>query len=201
MIVDGQQESLLLLGPPPLVNGRVMLPKLIKAGSLPAAASLGLTGPLSNEVREVGAHKGGDGFAMAFKPKASIQFIGDELEIGRVLQRNKVPEELANLRWPIWPMVSAGEFGAELGTVLKPKGSKSVKVSAADLELLGGFQGIDLGLIELAKDLQQERGGYTFCQLFFSRFKMNPNGPLVEVLRRPPLRSGLLRPSTNGPFP
>lgn len=97
---------------------------------------------------------------MPLKPKANIQFIRDKLEIGRVLQRNKIPQELADLRRPIWPMVPAGEFGAELGAVLKPESSESVKVSAADLQLLGGFEGINLAFVELAEDLQQERGAY-----------------------------------------
>ena len=201
MVIDGQQEGLLLRGFPPLVNGGVVLPKFIEVGSFPAAAGGGVAGRLGDEIGEVGADKGGNGFTMAFKTKADVQFIGDELEIGRVLQRNKVLEELADLGWPIWPRVSAGEFGAELGTVLQPEGSEPVKVSAADLEMLGGFECIDLALVKLGEDLQEEGSGEAFSQLFFSWFKMNPNCPWVEGLRRPSLRSGLLSPSTQGQFP
>ena len=141
------------------MNRRVVLPEFIQAGSFPPAASLGLSKPRSNEVGEVGANKSGDGFTMTFKPKENIQFISEELEIRRTLERNKISQELADLNGPIGPMVPSRKFGAELGAVLKPEGSESVKVSTADLQLLGGFEGIDLGLVELAKDLQQDRGG------------------------------------------
>jgi len=201
MIVHRQQEGLLLWSLPPLVNGRVVLPQFIQARSLPAAARLGLAQRLGDEVGKAGADKGGDRFPMAFETIANIQFIGDELEIRRVLQRDKVLEELADLRWPIRPMISAGEFGAELGTILQPVGSEPVKVSAADLKLFGRFEGIHLALVEQAENLQQERSGQAFSQLFFSQSKMNPNSPWVEGLRRPPLRSGLLSPSTQGLFP
>ena len=117
MIVDGQKEGLLFRGSPPLVNGRVVLPEFIEAGSFPAAAGLGLAWPLGNEVGEVGADKGGNRFTMAFKAKANIQFIGDELEIRWVLQRYEIFEELGGCRWPIWPMVAPGELGAELRAV------------------------------------------------------------------------------------
>lgn len=55
---------------------------------------------------------------MAFKTKTNFQFIGDELEVGGVLQWDKVLEKLADFRWPGWPMIPTGKFGTELGAVL-----------------------------------------------------------------------------------
>jgi len=95
-----------------------VLPEFIEAGSFPSTPCLGLTGWLGHDVREVGADESGNGLTMAFKTKTNFQFIGDELEVGRVLQGDKVLEKLADFRWPGWPMISAGKFGAELGTVL-----------------------------------------------------------------------------------
>ena len=84
---------------------------------------------------------------------------------------------------------------------MQPEGSEPVKVSAADLEMEGGLDGIDFTFVEPTEDLQKEGGGEAFSQLFLSRFKMRPNCPRGEGLRRPPLRSGLLSPSPLGQFP
>jgi len=155
-----------------------VLPEFIEAGAFPAAAGLGLARRLGDEVGEVGADEGGDGFAMADKTKTNLQFIGDELEIGGVLQRHKVLEKLADLWGPGWPVVPAGELGAELGAVLEPEGSESVQVGTADLELFGGFKGVNRALVERVEDLQQERSGEAFGQLFFFTVQNEPELPL-----------------------
>ena len=62
--------------------------------------------------------KSGDRLAMALEAEAARQFIGGQLEVGRLLQRNEVLQELDGHRWPVWPMVPTGEFGTKLGTLL-----------------------------------------------------------------------------------
>ncbi len=74
-------------------------------------------------------------------------------------------------------------------------------MGATDLEMVRGFGAVNLPVVKQLEDVLEEWGGEAFGQLFFSQFTMNPNPPLVEGLRRPPLRSGLLSPSTRGPFP
>ena len=71
----------------------------------------------------------------------------------------------------------------------------------ADLARVGSFRGIDLPVVKLLEEVLQKGVGEAFGQLFLSQFRMNPDCPLVEGLRRPPLRSGLLSPSTKGQFP
>jgi len=73
-------------------------------------------------------------------------------------------------------------------------------VCLADLEVLGGFGTVDLPVVKLLEDVLEKGAGQAFGQLFFSQCRMDPDCPLVEGLRRPPLRSGLLRPSTKGQF-
>jgi hypothetical protein len=65
---------------------------------------------------------------------------------------------------------------------------------------VGGFCAVDLPVIKLLENVLEKGAGQAFGQLFFSQCRMNPDRPLVEGLRRPPLRSGLLRPSTKGRF-
>lgn len=70
----------------------------------------------------------------------------------------------------------------------------------ADVEQAGRFCAVDLPVVKLLEDVLEKGTGQAFGQLFFSWFKMAPDCPLVEGLRRPPLRSGLLSPSTKGQF-
>ena len=70
----------------------------------------------------------------------------------------------------------------------------------ADLEEVRGLYAVDLPAVELLEDVLEKGAGQTFGQLFFSQFRMASECPLVEGLRRPSLRSGLLNPSTKGQF-
>ena len=71
----------------------------------------------------------------------------------------------------------------------------------ADLEEVGGFCAVDLPVVKLVEEVLEKGAGQPFGQLFFSQFSMAAACPLVEGLRRPALRSGLLNPSTKGQFP
>ena len=123
MIIDGQQQGLLGGGGPPLVNGRIVLPQFAPAGAFPTAAGFGARFRLAEEVWEMRSDKGGDGLPLAFETEAGGQFIGHQLKVGRFLQRDEIFEELAGLRWPIGPVATTGELGAELGAGLQPAGA------------------------------------------------------------------------------
>ena len=74
-------------------------------------------------------------------------------------------------------------------------------MGATDAQILAGFRAVDLPVVKPLEDVLEKGIGEAVGQLFFSQFRMKPNCPLVEGLRRPPLRSGLLSPSTKGQFP
>ena len=137
----------------------------------------------------------------ALETKANGQFIGRELKVGRFLQRDKILEEPADFRWPVGPVVATGELSAERRAVLEPASAQPVKVRMADLEMMGSIRRVDLPIVELLEDVLENRVGEAFGQLFFYNPRVKPTpGPLVEGFRRPPLRSGLLSPSTKGQF-
>ena len=71
VVINGQQEGLLGIGGPPLVDGGVVLPQFAHAGTLPAAAGLGRGRGHTDQEREVMAGVGGDGFAVALESEAS----------------------------------------------------------------------------------------------------------------------------------
>src|SRR5580658_11106123 len=201
MIIDGQGQGLFGGGRPPLVDGGIVLPEFAETGPFPAAAGFGPRFWLADEAGKMGSDKSGDRLTMALETEAEGQFSGGQLEVGRFLQGDKVFEELTGLRWPIWPVVATGELSAELSPALQPGGAESIKVGATDLEVVASFRAIDLPAVKLLEDVLEKGVGEAFGQLFFSWFRMKPGGPLVEGLRRPPLRSGLLSPSTKGQFP
>ena len=95
-----------------------MLPEFAQPGAFPAATGFGARGWLADEVGEMGADKGGDRLPMAFETEAAGQLIGDELKVGRFLQRDKILEELAGFRWPSAPVAATGEPRAERRSVL-----------------------------------------------------------------------------------
>ena len=118
MIIDGQQQGLLVGGWPPLVDGGIVLPKLAQAGAFPSAAGFRARFGLANELGEMRSDKGGDRLAMALETKANGQFVGHQLKVGRLLQWDKIFEELAGFRRPIWPVAAAGEPSTKLSAVL-----------------------------------------------------------------------------------
>jgi hypothetical protein len=111
--------------------------------------------------------KGDDRLSMALEAEAGCQFIGGQLEVGRFLQGNEIPQELDGLRWPVWPMVPTGESGTKLGALSQPAGAQSVKMCATDLEIVGSIRSIDLPFIELLEDSLKERIGEASGQLLF----------------------------------
>ena len=94
-----------------------MLPKFAQAGAFPSAAGFGVRFGLADKAGEMSSDKGGDRLAMALEVKAGRQFIGGQLKVGRLLQGNEILQEFDGRRWPVWPMVPAGEFGAKSGTL------------------------------------------------------------------------------------
>ena len=144
-----------------------MLPEFARTGAFPAAAGFGPGLGLADEVGKMRLDKSGDRLAMTLEVKAEGQFIGGQLKVGRLLQRNKILQKLAGLRWPVWPMVSAGEFGAESGALFQPTSAQAVKVRLTDLEVLGGFLAVDLPAIKQLQDMLKKGRVRRWANCFF----------------------------------
>ena len=115
----------------------------------------------------MGSGEGGHRLAMALEAEAGFQFVGHQLEVGRLLERNELLEESDGFRRPVRPMVATGELGGEPGAFLEEAGAEPVKVGAADLEMVGGIRGVNRPLIELTEDLLEKQVGEAFCDLLF----------------------------------
>ena len=167
MIIDGQQEGLFLQGGPPLVDGGIVLPEFINAGAFPASPGFGTRFGLAEEVGKVVSGKGGHRLAVPLETEAGFQFVGDELEVGRLLERKELLEEGDGLRRPVRPVVTARELGDEVGAFSEEAGAEPVKVGAADLEVEGGISQVDEPLVELLEDLLEKQVGEAFSDLLF----------------------------------
>ena len=148
MVIDREEEGLLVLCGPPLVNGGIVLPEFAYLGALPATAGFGERRRRVDQQGEVRAGVGRDGFAGALEGEASRQFIGDELVIGRSLEGQEGLEELLHVVGPVGAMVAAGELEAEGGRVLQPGGAQAEEMGAADVEQLRGGVGVEVALVE-----------------------------------------------------
>jgi len=104
---------------------------------------------------------------MAFETEAGCQFVGHQLEVGRLLEGEELLEEGADWRRPVRPMVATRELGGEPAAFLEEAGAQPVKVGAADLEMVGGISGVNQPFIELTKDLLEKQVGEAFCDLLF----------------------------------
>ena len=115
----------------------------------------------------MGSGEGGHRLPMAFEAEAGLQFVGQQLEVGRFLEREELLEEGNDFRWPVRPMVAARALGGEVGAVPEEAGAQPVKVGAADLELAGSLSGVNQSGIELLEDLLKKQVGEAFGDLLF----------------------------------
>lgn len=156
VVIHRQQEGLLLGGGPPLVDGGVVLPQFTQAGPFPAAAGLGGERGHTDQEREVPAGVRGDGFAVALEGEAGGEFVGDELIVGRSLERQEGLQELLDRGGPGGAMVAAGEVEGEGGRLLQPGGAQAKEVSPTDAQELGGRVRVEVAAVESVEGLVEE---------------------------------------------
>ena len=176
MIIHRQEEGLLVRGGPPLVNGGIVLPEFAYLSALPATPGFGDRSRCADQQGEVSAGVGRDGFAVALEGKASRQFIGDELVIGRSLEGQEALEELLHVVRPVGAMVAAGEMEAEGGWVLQPGGAQAEEMGAADIEQLRGGVSVEVALVEGVQGLLEEWQGEALEKLVFCKGPLDAGG-------------------------
>ncbi len=176
VIIHRQEERLFVQGGPPLVDGGIVLPEFAHWRTLPPAPGLGGRRRRADQQWEVSAGVGGDGFAVALEGEAGRQFIGDELVIGRSLERQEVGEELLHVGGPGDAMVASGEVETEGVRVLKPGGAQAEEMGAADLQKLRGGVGVEVALVEGVQDLLEERQSDALKELVFCKGPLDGGG-------------------------
>ena len=143
-----------------------MLPEFSDVGAAKAAvgALFGLS--FGDEMGEVFFDVGFDCGACAFEVAESLEFIGDELVVGRVLQGQKAVEEIHGVGGPeISPITSAG-FGLVGCFVFQVVGAKLIEPGTADSKTTCRSGGIKFSEVECLEDLEDECGREAVDQLF-----------------------------------
>lgn len=176
-----------------------MLPEFAQAGSFPTAAGLGEGRGRTDQEREVTARVSGDRFAVALESEAGDEFVGNELIVGRALERQEGGQELLDLGGPCAAVVAAGEVESESVWFAKPGGTQAKEMSPADAQELGGGVRVEIAAVEAGERLMEELQGEAFGKLVFCKRPFNPRArPQGDAFRQPPLRSGLLTASPCG---
>jgi hypothetical protein len=173
VIIERQEESLFILGGPPLVDGGIVLPEFAHLGALPSSPRLGSRSWRADQPWEVPAGISGDGLAVALEGAASRQFIGDKLVVGRSLERQEGFQELPHILRPSGTMAPPGEVQGEGGRMLKPESAQTKEMGAADIEQLSGGGRVELPLVEGVQGLLKEREGDALAELMLFKGPMN----------------------------
>jgi hypothetical protein len=159
MIIDREQEGLLVLCRPPLVDGGIVLPELTQAGAFPATPGFGTPFREEDKVWEMSSDKRGDGFAVALEAKADRQFVGRQLKVGRFLEWYKIFEKPAGFWRPVGLVVSAGDVSAEAGAVPQPTSAEAIEVGSTDLEMMGRVGRVNFPRVKLLENPVKKRRG------------------------------------------
>ena len=173
VIIERQEEGLLVLGGPPLVDGGIVLPEFAHLCALPSSPRLGSRNWRADQPWEVNAGVGGDGLAVALEGAASSQLIGDELVVGRSLERQEGFQELPHILRPSGAMITPGEVQGKGGRVLKPEGAQTEEMGAADIQQLSSGSSVELPLVEGVQGLLKEREGNALAELMLFKGPMD----------------------------
>ena len=204
VVIDGEQEGLLGVAGPPLMDGGVVLPEFADAGTFPAPPRLGHGLQGADQQREVSAGMSGDGLAVAVEGETGDQFVGDQLVIGGPLQRQKGLQEALNLQRPGRVLVAPGSAQGEGCGLAQPSAPEAEQMRPADLQKPGRSERIKLSPVKGREALGEElRGealgelGFVFSQPADPLPLPGPSLPSAFATLRPPLG---LAPAAESPF-
>ena len=111
---------------------------------------------------------GFDRRARAFESVQTQKFVGDELVIGRLLQRQEFIEKLTGRFRPWWLVVSSTEAGLEARFILKVCCAQFVEARTAYPQGLGRDRGIKIASVKIMQNAGDQMGWQALGQLFFS---------------------------------
>lgn len=158
VIIAGEQEGLLGGGGPPLVDGTVVLPEFANMRTPEAAIGTGFESRRRHKVPivslNVGLHRG----AGANQATKALKFIGDQLVVGRVLERQKILQERFGFWWPLPAPITAAGGRLEVIAPLKEVSSKLVEPGTAHTEKGGGRGSVERTCVEVFENTADESG-------------------------------------------
>jgi hypothetical protein len=166
MIVDGEQQDLFGSRRPPLMDGTVVLPEFPDSGAAKPSITSRLAGRLCHQMGQVslavGRHRGPG----ALEGVEALEFIADELEVGRIEQRQEVFEKGMDVRGPAAAMVTtAGSGGIGIG-LLQPSGAELIETGSPHPKLRTGSIGVQQTRVEIFEGPADKLGWEAMAKLF-----------------------------------
>jgi len=159
VIVGGKQESLFGRSRPPLVDGAVVLPELADVRPTESPIDAGFTNHRGHEVCIVGLdvcfHRG----ASANQTTEALEFVGDQLIVGRVLEWQKIFQKRFGFCWPLSVSVTTAGGRFKVITPLEEVGSKLVESGTAHPEMGGCGGGVECSRVKVIEDAANESAG------------------------------------------
>ena len=158
VVVHSEKKNLLLRRGPPLVDGAVVLPKLADVSPAKAAVSANAGRRSWEQMREVFFEVSLHAGTSADEAVEALEFIGDELKIGRGGERDELGKKGEDIRGPDTAMRAAAGYGAEGIPPLEPSGTQFVEPSFSDAELRGSRGSVESGGIKIGEDAADKLG-------------------------------------------
>ena len=167
VVVHGEQEGLLGVARPPLMDRGVVLPEFAHAGAFPAASGLGHRGQCRDQFWKVPAGVCCDRFAVAVEGEAGGQLVRDQLVVGGPLQGQEGPQEALYLQGPARVMVAPGGAQGESRRLAEPSEPEAEQMRAADHQQFGRGERVERSPVKAFEDLEEELRGEPFGELLF----------------------------------
>ena len=166
MIVDGEQQNLFGSRRPPLMDGTVVLPEFPDSGAAKATIAPRLAGRFCRQMGQVsltiGRHRGPG----ALEAMEALEFIADELEVGRIEQRQEVFEKGMDVRGPATALVTTAGHGSVGIGVIQPSGAELVEPGSPHPELRAGSVGVQQTRVEICEGPADKLGREAMAKLF-----------------------------------
>ncbi len=158
-VVHGEQEGLLGVGWPPLVDGTVVLPELSDVLAAEASVNPGLAGRRGHQMRVVRFDVGLDRGARPAKSAEAFEFIGDELVVGRILKGKELLEQASRLGRPVLGPVSPAGLRSVVGAFPQEDSAQFVEPGAAHSQMRSCRGRVEGSCVEVCKRASDEPGG------------------------------------------
>jgi hypothetical protein len=98
----------------------------------------------------------------------ALEFISNKLIVGRVLQREEIPQKGNNFCGPGSHVISAADTWLKPRLIFKPSCSKLIESGSTDLQVGAGRGGINGSGVKISQGFSNKFDGQTVGDLFFS---------------------------------
>ena len=138
-----------------------MLPKLSDVLAAEASVNPGFAGRSGHQMRVVRFDVGLDRGARPAKPAEALEFVGNELVVGRILKGKELLEQASRLGWPVPQSVSPAGLRPVVGALPQEDSAQFVEPGAAHSQMRSCRDRVEGACVEVFERASNESGGMT----------------------------------------